>query len=437
MDRRSYDLIIRRAQLRQRAGLVDIGIKDGAIAAIEPGLPPSGSSGPEEIDAAGRLVTEPFVDCHFHIDKSFFGEAVGRYDYPLRPLARSADRFEGEVRSGMQEYELHHSNVVPIEQTWEFKRRYTVDDVADRVGRALELAIAHGTLAMRMFTDVDSFAGLRALEGVLLARERYRHTMTLQVCAFPQEGLVTNPTSFDLMRQALEMGADVVGGIPFVELDEDGARRHIAYCFELAKRYDRDLHMLCDDAPNPNFRTLELVAATVVREGYEGRVSSSHNGALRTYPDAHAARVINLARQARLNIVANPNVNSLGTLTRVGECLAAGVNVCSGQDDLDNFYYPLGRADLLDSMNFMVHLAHMATPEGFELAFDIVSRNGARALRLDGYGLQVGSRANLLIFDGRNLHDVLQMQSDRNYVIARGQVVATTSRQRKVTPIRG
>ncbi len=433
MERRTYDLVVRRAQLRRRAGLVDIGVKDRVITDIEPELQHPGR---EEIDAGGRLVTEPFVDCHFHIDKSFFGETVGRYDYPLKPLAQSSERFEGEIRSGMQEYELLHSNVVPIEQTWEFKRRYTAEDVAARVVRALELAMAHGTLAVRMFTDVDSFAGLRALEGVLLARERMGRTMALQVCAFPQEGLVTNQASFDLMRQALEMGADVVGGIPFVELDDEGARRHVAYCFELAKRYDRDLHVLCDDAPNPNFRTLEFVAAATIREGYEGRVSSSHNGALRVYPDAHAARVINLVRQARLNIVANPNVNSLGTLTRVNELLAAGVNVCSGQDDLDNFYYPLGRADLLDSMNFMVHLAHMATPEGFETAFDIVSRNGAKTLGLEGYGLRVGAEANLLIFDGRNLHDVLQMQSDRNYVIARGQVVATTTRRRTITPIR-
>lgn len=425
----TFDLIVRRAQLRQRAGLADIGITGGRIAAIEPRLPTEGAA---EIDAAGRLVTEPFVDCHFHIDKSFFGEAVGRYDYPLKPLVGPGELFEGEVRSGMQEYELLHSNVVPIEHTWAFKRRYTPSEVAGRVGRALELALAHGTLAMRMFTDVDSFAGLRALEGVLLARERFGRTMTLQVCAFPQEGLLTNPASGDLMQQAMEMGADVVGGIPFIELDDEGSRRHIDYCFDLAKRYNRDVHMLCDDAPNPNFRTLEMLAAKTIREGYHGRVSSGHNGALRVYPDAHAARVINLVRQARINIVANPNVNSLGTLTRVNELMAAGVNVCSGQDDLDNFYYPLGRADLLDSMNFMVHLAHLATPQGFEAAFDIVTRNGARTLGLSGYGLEVGAEANLLIFDGKNVHDVLQMQADRDYVIARGRVVAKTTRQRHI-----
>lgn len=429
----SYELVIRHAQLRQRAGLVDIGIRGEKIAAIEPRI---ASAGAREIDAAGRLVTEPFVDCHFHIDKSFYGATVGRYDYPLRPLQQPEEKFEGEVRSGMQEYELLHNNVVPIEHTWAFKKRYTAADVAERVGRALELALIHGTLAVRMFADVDSFAGLRALKGVLLAREQFKRTMALQVCAFPQEGLLTNPASVDLMRQAMEMGADVVGGIPFVELDEEGARRHIDLCFELARQFDRDVHMLCDDAPNPNFRTLEMVAAKTIREGYQGRVSSSHNGALRTYPDAHAARVINLVRQARINIVANPHVNALGTLTRVNEFLAAGVNVCSGQDDLDNFYYPLGRGDLLDSMNFMVHLASLATPLGFEIAFDIVTRNGAQTLGLPSFGLEVGAEANLLVFDGRNLHEVLQMQAERLHVIARGRVVAGTTRQRYIELIR-
>jgi cytosine deaminase len=430
----TYDLVIRRAQLRQHAGLVDIGVAGGKIAAVEPVVPGVGT---REIDAVGRLVTEPFVDCHFHICKSFFGEAVGRYGYPLKRLDAPPEAFEGEARSGMADYEALHDNVVPIEHTWAFKRTYTPEDVAVRVGRALELAVLHGTLAMRMFVDVDAFAGLRGLEGVLKARERFGRTMTLQVCAFPQEGLLTNPQTFDLMEQAMGMGADVVGGIPFVEWDQEAAQRHIDYCFSLAMRHNRDVHMLCDDAPNPNLRTLEMVAAKTLREGYQGRVSCSHNGALRVYPDAHAARVIQMVRQARIHMVANAHVNALGTLTRVRELLAAGVNVCSGQDDLDNFYYPLGRADLLESMQFMVHLAHLATPEGFEVAFDIVTRNGARALGLRGFGLAVGDDANLLVFDGKNLHDVLQMQADRNCVIAHGHVVATTTRQRQLSLLAG
>ncbi|MBX3141146.1 MAG: amidohydrolase family protein [Trueperaceae bacterium] len=420
------DLIVRNAQLRQRAGLVDIGVADGVITAIEPRIT---GAGRREIDAAGRLVTEPLVDCHFHIDKSFFGEVTGRYDYPLKEReAKAAASFEGEPRSGMLDYEMSHENVVPIEETWAFKRTYTVDDVAQRIGRALDLAISYGTLAMRMFVDVDSFAGLTALEGAVKARERYGATMDLQICAFPQEGLRTNEESFELMERALVSGADVVGGLPWVEWTDAAASAHIDFCFELAKRFDKDVHFLCDDAPDPMSRTLEMVAAKTIATGFNGRVSSSHNGALRHYPDAHAVRVINMLKQAGVNMVANANVNSLGTYTRVPELLAAGVNVSFGQDDLDNFYYPLGRADMLDVMNFTVHMAHLATPRGFETAFDIGTFNGARTLRLGRYGIAVGNPANMLVFAGHNAHQVLQMQSDRNYVISKGQVVCETNR---------
>lgn len=420
------DLIVRNAQLRQRAELVDIGITDGKITAIETGL---GGSAKTEIDAAGRLVTEPLVDCHFHIDKSFFGEVTGRYDYPLREGSSNAvTAFEGEPRSGMLDYEMSHENVVPIEETWAFKRAYTPEDVAQRIGRALDLAIQHGTLAMRMFVDVDSFAGLTALEGAVRARERYGATMDLQICAFPQEGLMTNKGSFDLMERAMASGADVVGGLPWVEWTDAAASDHVDFCFDLAARFDRDIHFLCDDTSDPMSRTLEMVAAKAITSGFGGRVSSSHNGALRHYPDAHAVRVINMLKQAGVNMVANANVNSLGTYTRVPELLAAGVNVSFGQDDLDNFYYPLGRADMMDVMNFTVHMAHLATPRGFETAFDIGTVNGARTLGLKEYGLAVGNPANMLVFDGRNVHDVLQMQSVRNYVISKGRVVSETNR---------
>ncbi len=421
-----HDLIVRNAQLRQRAGLVDIGVADGVIVAIEPRV---AGAGKNEIDAAGRLVTEPLVDCHFHIDKSFFGEVTGRYDYPLKDREpKAAASFEGEARSGMLDYEMSHENVVPIEDTWAFKRAYTVDDVAQRIGRALDLAIKYGTLAMRMFVDVDSFAGLIALEGAVKARERYGATMNLQICAFPQEGLRTNEESFELMERALVSGADVVGGLPWVEWTDAAASEHVDFCFDLAMRFDKDIHFLCDDAPDPMSRTLEMVAAKTIATGFKGRVSSSHNGALRHYPDAHAVRVINMLKQAGVNMVANANVNSLGTYTRVPELLAAGVNVSFGQDDLDNFYYPLGRADMLDVMNFTVHMAHLATPRGFETAFDIGTFNGARTLRLDRYGIAVGNPANMLVFAGRTAHEVIQMQSDRNYVISKGQVVCETNR---------
>ncbi len=403
--------MIRGAQLRQRGGLVDIGIDGGKIAAIAGRID---APGHEEIDAAGRLVTEPFVDCHFHIDKSFTGESVGRFTYPLRDVPGIDPRAH------------------PLEQHRVLKRDYTVDGVAACIERALDLALSHGTLAVRMFIDIDRIQRHTALRAALRARERFGNRMMLQICAFPQEGGMRDPETFALMEQAMDLGADVVGGIPWVEPDEATARVHIDRCFALAKRFNRDVHLLCDDLPDARSRTLEMAAVAALREGHRGRVACSHNGALRSYQDADAARVIGLVRQAGIHAVVIPMLNLLGTLTRIEDLMAAGVNVCCGQDDLDNFFYPLGRADMLESAFVLVHVAHLATPAGLETAFDCVTRNGARALSVAGDGIEVASEANLVIFDARNVAEALRMHADRNYVIARGRVVATTTRTRSI-----
>lgn len=408
----AFDLVIRRAQLRKRAGLVDIGIVGGKIAAIDVRLDPPGR---QEIDAAGRLVTEPFVDCHFHIDKSFTGAMLSRYTYPLRPL---------HIVGG--------EGTDPVAQHRILKPGYTVENVSERIERALALALVHGTLAVRMFVDVDPVQKLTAFKAALRARDRFADRMTLQICAFPQEGLLSHPETLSLMEQALTLGADVVGGIPWIEPDTTRALAHIERCFSLAKRFDRDVHLLCDDTANPTSRTLEMTAAVTIREGYRRRVAASHNGALRYYADADAARVIGLVRDAGIHAVVVPNLGLLGTLTRVEELVTSGINVCSGQDDLDNFFYPLGWADMLDAVFLMVHVAHLATPEGFEVAFDVGTRNGARALGVRDYGIHVDASADLVIFDAHNLQEVLQRRADRVYVIARGRVAATTTRQSRV-----
>jgi cytosine deaminase len=409
----SLDLVIRGAQLRGRGGLVDIGIDGERIAVIAGRID---APARHEIDAAGRLVTEPFVDCHIHIDKAFTGEAVGRFAYPLRDVPGIDPRAH------------------PLDQHRALKRDYTEDDVAARIGRALDLALLHGTLAVRMFVDVDPIQRHTALRAALRARDRFAGRMTLQICAFPQEGGLRDPLTFALMEQALDQGADVVGGIPWIEPDEAAAREHIDRCFALAARFDRDVHLLCDDVPDARSRTLEMTATAALRHGWEGRVACSHNGALRFYQDAEATRVIGLVRQAGIHAVVIPTVNLLGTLTRVEDLLAARVNVCCGQDDLDNFFYPLGRADMLEAMFMLVHVAHLTSPQGLEIAFDCVTRNGARALRIADGDLAVGAPANLVVCDARTVAEAVRLQADRHAVISRGRVVATTTRTQSIRP---
>ncbi len=425
----SLDLLIRDAQLRGLPHLADIGISDGRIVALQPGLTAEAT---DVIEAGGRLVVPGFVDSHFHIGKSFFGRDTHRYDYQQAEQypADLADRYRRHFRSAMGDLEVYHENVVPLVRQWAWKEAYTVENVADRICDALSLGLSNGVVACRMFVDIDSLARLTELEGALEARRRFGGLMQLQICAFPQEGLDADPETASLMAQAMEAGADVVGGLPHVEWTDDLCKRHADFCFELADRYDAPLHFLCDDVASPMSRTLEYVAARTIQTRRYGRVASSHNGALSVYPDPHAVKVINLIRDAEMNISCNSQVNLLGILTRVHEMVDAGINVSVGQDDLDNFYYPFGREDPLEWAWSIAHAGHFAYPKGIEQVFDMLTVNGARTLGLTDYGLEVGCKADLVVLDCAHPRTAIQFQVDRRHVVTNGRRVAGTTHER-------
>jgi len=425
----AYDLIVRGAQLRGSSDLTDIGISDGLIVSVSPELSVEAA---EVIDAAGRLVVPGFVDSHFHIGKSFYGRDTHRYDYQQAEWNPTdlAQRYHHQYRSGMGDLEVYHENVVPLVKQWAWKQAYTVEGVADRICEALSIGLANGVVACRMFVDVDSFARLTELEGALEARRRLGGLMQLQICAFPQEGLGADPETAGLMEKAMEMGSDVVGGLPHVEWTEELCHRHADFCFDLADRYDTPVHFLCDDVVSPMSRTLEYVAAKTVQARRYGRVASSHNGALSSYPDAHAVKVLNMIRDAEMNICCNSQVNLLGALTRVHEMVDYGINVSIGQDDLDNFYYPFGKEDPLEWAWSMAHAGQFAYPRGVEQVFDMITTNGARTLGLTGYGLGVGCRADLVVLDCTHPREAIQFQVDRLHVITNGRRVAGTKRER-------
>lgn len=420
----SLELKVQSAQLRGVPHLMDIGIAGGRIVQLERSITEPAD---RTIDAGGQLVTPPFADPHCHIDKSYFGELTGRYDYQKHPEVPDESllaKFRGQARSGMGDMEFVHPNVIPLWESWLFKERYTVDAVAERMLRVLRTAAGNGVLAMRMFCDVDTHAGLKTVEAGLRVREQLRGSMALQVVAFPQEGIWTDPGTDVLMERAVELGADVVGGIPFVEWTEADMQRHVSFCFDLAQRFRRDLHFLCDDTSDPSARTLEMVAVTKLRTGFSGAVASSHNGALSQYPEEHRVRVIGLLRQAGVAIVANAHVNLLGTYTAVPELLQAGILVAAGQDDIDNFYYPLGQPDPLEVAFCVVHAARLAYPEGMEQAFDMVSTNAGKVMGLPKLEVAVGAEANLVVHDARHVRDAIRYRYPRPYVISRGRVVA-------------
>jgi cytosine/creatinine deaminase len=396
----------RQARLRGRDGTWDIGISADRITAVAERLPDEAA---REVDAAGNLVLPTYVNGHIHLDKCFLQET-------MRP---NKDYTFGEC----------------LELTWEHKARYTTEDILERAGRAIREGLLNGTTVFRALADVDSIGKLRGLEGLLALRERWRDVAYIEVVAFPQEGILRDPGTAELLEEAMRLGADVVGGLPWFELLDEDARAHIDLCFELAKRYDKDIHMLVDDTDNPLSRSLEYLAVKTLREGYQGRVSASHCGALAAYNEVHAHKVMDLLKQANVSISSNPHVSLVVQgrydqepirrgITRVKQLWRHGVNVFSSQDDVADPFYPFGRNDQQEVVAYLCHTAHLAAPSEIGAAFDFVTYNAARALRLPDYGLEPGCRADLNVLAAPTLREVLRLQQPPGWVVRGGKVLA-------------
>src|SRR5205823_1137300 len=287
----------------------------------------------------------------------------------------------------------------------------------------------------RLFADVGTIGGLRAAQGLLLAREKYQAYCDIEVVAFPQEGIARDPGAAELMEEAIKQGCDVVGGLPWYEYTDVDARDHIDICFEIAKRHDLDIHMLVDDTDDANSRSLEYLALKTMGEKFHGRVTASHCGAMAGYNDVYAAKVIDMVATAGITISVNAHINLVCSarldreprrrgIARVKELLARGVNVISSQDDVNDPYYPFGKPDQLEVALMMAHTAQLTLPHELEQTIDMVTTNPARAGRLDDHGIGAGRRADLVVIDAPSVHEALRRQPPRRHVIKDGQEVA-------------
>jgi len=404
------DLIIRNARLRHRDDLADIGVAGRRIAAITPRITAGAA---EELDAAGRLTTPAFVEPHIHLDKALTAE---------RARENPTNVFEESVAIMR-----------------EVKRAYTVEDVADRATRVIHGLVGHGVTLIRSYVDVDTIVGLRALDGVLAARERCRHLARIELIAFPQEGIWCDPGTDELMRSAIERGADVVGGMPYAEMIERDSDRHIDFAFELARRFDRDVQMHVDETDDPGARTLHAYAVKAIQAGWHGRVTADHATALAAYDDSYAAKVIALVARARMSMVVLPTKLMRGGvrdkeprrrgLTRVRELLAAGVNVAYGQDVIQDGFLPVfGTGDPLQVGFLLAFGAQFSSRASIETLYDMATVNGARIMRRPDYGLEVGVPADLVVVDAPSVQEAYRTQPPRLAVIHDGRVVARNGR---------
>jgi cytosine deaminase len=401
------DIVIRNASLRGRKDSVDIGITKERISAVEPKLAVKGA---KEIDAAGSLVLPGLFNLHFHADKCLLGET-------MRP---------------------NLSGTLPeaIEITNDFKRNYEPNEVAGRATRAVREGIKNGTTFFRLFSDVGTIGGLRAARGLMIARDKMAKHCTIQVVAFPQEGIARDPGAAELLDEAMNEGCEIVGGLPWYEYTDADARDHIDICFEIAKRYDRDIHMLVDDTDDPNSRSLEYLALKTMRENFQGRVTASHCGAMAGYNDVYAAKIVDMVATAGVTISCNAHINLVCSarldreprrrgIARVKELLARGANVISSQDDVNDPYYPFGKCDPLECVSMIAHVAQLTLPHEIEQAMAMVTENSAKAARVtDDYGVAPGKLADLVIVGAPSVHEAVRLQPIRRNVIRKGVEVA-------------
>jgi len=402
------DLLIKDARLPRAESLASVGIEGGRIAAPPgPGQP---AQAREVIDARGGLLTPALVEPHIHLD------AVLTVGQPRHNLSGSL--FEGIAIWG------------------ERVKSLTVADVKQRVSQVLRWQVANGVLFTRSHVDVCD-PNLTALRALLELREEVKDLITIQLVAFPQQGIQSFPNGEALMRRAVEMGADVVGGIPHFELTREYGVESVKFAMALAAEHGKLVDIHCDETDDDHSRFVEVMAAESIRLGMAGRVTASHTTAMHSYNNAYASRLIVNIKKAGMNMVTNPldNATLQGRFdtypirrghTRFKELLAAGVNVCIGHDSVMDPWYPLGYADPLQAAMVLAHYGQMSGFEEIRTLIDMITINGARALGLADYGLEAGCRADLVLFDAGSEMDAVRRIAPRRLLFKNGRVVART-----------
>ncbi|MBY5699446.1 amidohydrolase family protein [Rhizobium leguminosarum] len=403
-----FDLIVRNANLPDGRTGIDFGIQGGKIAAVERNLPVQAQ---EEIDATGRLVSPPFVDPHFHMDATL---SLG-----LPRMNVSGTLLEGIALWG------------------ELRPIVTKEELVDRALRYCDLAVTQGLLFIRSHVDTSD-PRLVTVEAMIEVREKVAPYIDLQLVAFPQDGYYRSPGAIDALNRALDMGVDIVGGIPHFERTMgEGTASVEALCRIAADRgLPVDIH--CDETDDPLSRHIETLAAETVHFGLQGRVAGSHLTSMHSMDNYYVSKLIPLMAEAEINVIPNPLINIMlqgrhdtypkrRGMTRVRELMDAGLNVSFGHDCVMDPWYSMGSGDMLEVGHMAIHVAQMAGIEDKKRIFDALTVNSAKTMGLAGYGLEKGCNADLVILQASDTLEALRLKPNRLAVIRRGKVIARSA----------
>ncbi len=405
-------MLIRNATLPDGRTSIDLLVQQGRIAAIGPQLfaGQPAPAGALEIDAQGWLLSPPFVDAHFHLDATL--------SYGLPRINASGTLLEGIALWG------------------ELKPLLTHDALVERALHYCDWAVAHGLLAIRSHVDVCD-ERLLAVRALLQVKRQVAPYLDLQLVAFPQDGLLRAPGALANLQRALDLGVDVVGGIPHLERTAEQGAQSVKLLCELAAQRGLRVDMHCDETDDPLSRHIETLAFHANRLGLQGRVTGSHLTSMHSMDNGYVSKLIPLIKEAGVHAVANPLINitlqgrhdsypKRRGMTRVPELLAAGVNVAFGHDCVLDPWYSLGSADMLEVAQMGLHVAQMTSPAQMQAAFDAVTINAAKVMGLDGYGLAVGCHADFVLLQARSVVEALRLRATRLQVVRRGKVLAST-----------
>ena len=401
------DTILRNCTLADGRTGIDIGIRDGLIVAAEPAL---AATAAETIDAAGQLVTPPFVDAHFHMDATL--------SYGLPRVNASGTLLEGIALWG------------------ELKPQLTREALVERALAYCDWAVAKGLLAIRSHVDVCD-ARLLAVDALLEVKEKVAPYLDLQLVAFPQDGVLRSAGALDNLERALDMGVDVVGGIPHFERTmADGAESVRILC-EIAAERGLMVDMHCDESDDPLSRHIEILAFQSQRLGLHGRVTGSHLTSMHSMDNYYVSKLLPLMKEAGVAAIANPLINitlqgrhdgypKRRGMTRVPELLAAGIPVAFGHDCVMDPWYSLGSGDMLEVAHMGLHVAQMTGQAAMRQCFSAVTETPAAILGLEGYGIAPGCRADLVLLQAADPVEAIRLRATRLMVMRAGRVIART-----------
>lgn len=403
-----FDLIIRNANLPDGRKRIDIAVKDGRIAAIEASIAAEAN---EEIDATNRLVSPPFVDPHFHMDATL---SLG-----LPRMNISGTLLEGIALWG------------------ELRPIATKEELVDRALRYCDLAVTQGLLFIRSHVDTSD-PKLVTAEALLEVKDRVKPYIDLQLVAFPQDGYYRAKDGVASLSRALDMGVDIVGGIPHFERTMDEGRASVEALCRIAADRGLPVDMHCDETDDPMSRHIETLAAETIRFGLQGRVAGSHLTSMHSMDNYYVSKLIPLMAEARINVIPNPLINIMlqgrhdiypkrRGMTRVRELMDAGLNVSFGHDCVMDPWYSMGSGDMLEVGHMAIHVAQMAGIEDKKNIFHALTVNSAKTLGLEGYGLEKGCNADFVVLQAVDTLEALRLKPNRLAVIKRGKVIARSA----------